>query len=62
MEKKQLSENDAAFRKYLIREVDYWERERWRAEADPRATNNYYIAKEELKDFIKELRQKGFKI
>lgn len=62
MEKKQLTENDQAFRKYLMKEVDYWERERWLEDRDPQATNKYHIAKEELKEFIKELRLKGYKI
>ena len=62
MENKQLSENDKAFRRYLVQEVDYWEKERWREGASPNATNNYYQAKEELREFTKELRQKGFNI
>ena len=62
MEKKRLTENDQALRKHLIREVDYWERERWRDDAPRNATNNYYQAREELKEFTKKLREKGFYI
>tara|TARA_R100000278_G_scaffold89681_1_gene68393 strand:+ start:175 stop:363 length:189 start_codon:yes stop_codon:yes gene_type:complete len=59
MEKKQLSENDKAFLRYLKQEVDYWERERWREGSSPNSTNHYYEAKDELKQFRKELREKG---
>lgn len=59
MENKQLSENDKAFLRFLKQEVDYWEKERWRDGASSNATNNYYQAKEELKDFKSQLRQKG---
>lgn len=62
MEKKQLTANDKAFRKFLIQEVDYWERERWREGASPSATNNYYYAKDELTEFTRELRKKGYNI
>tara|TARA_R100001509_G_scaffold145917_1_gene102680 strand:+ start:244 stop:432 length:189 start_codon:yes stop_codon:yes gene_type:complete len=62
MEKKQLSENDKAFLRFLKQEVDYWEKERWRDDASSNATNNYYQAKEELKDFKAELRKKGYNI
>lgn len=62
MVNKQLSENDKAFRKYLVQEVNYWETERWRDDANPNATNNYYQAKEELREFTRQLREKGFNI
>jgi len=62
MSKENLSEGLIQERKYLTQQVLYWERERWKLDATSNATNNYYLAKKDLKDFYSKCRQKGIKI
>tara|TARA_B000000609_G_scaffold59563_1_gene44192 strand:- start:4675 stop:5067 length:393 start_codon:yes stop_codon:yes gene_type:complete len=62
MTKEKLSEGLIQERKYLTQQVLYWERERWRSDADKNATNNYYLAKKDLKDFYARCRTAGIKI
>tara|TARA_R100001440_G_scaffold32294_1_gene50883 strand:+ start:38 stop:430 length:393 start_codon:yes stop_codon:yes gene_type:complete len=62
MSKEKLSEALIQERKYLTQQVLYWERERWRADSDRNATNNYYLAKKDLTEFYAKCRSAGIKI
>ena len=48
--------------KYLRRQVDRLQDERYRTDARPRIANEIYAAQQELKRYVMELRKKGYNI
>ena len=48
--------------KYLRRQVDRLQDERYRTDARPSITNEIYAAQQELKRYVSELRKKGYNI
>jgi hypothetical protein len=54
-----LSPADEAILKYLRDEVDRKAERQYRRDAGPNARNEYWYAAEDLKRFVRELREKG---
>jgi len=48
--------------KYLRRQVDRLQDERYRTDARPTINNEIYAAQQELKRYVSELRKKGYNI
>jgi len=48
--------------KYLRRQVDRLQDERYRTDARPSINNEIYAAQQELKRYVSELRKKGYNI
>ena len=59
MEEKVLSPADESILKYLRDEVDRKAELQYRRDAGPNARNDYWSAAEDLKRFVRELREKG---
>lgn len=48
--------------KYLRKQVDRLQDERYRTDARPNINNEIYAAQQELKRYVSELRKKGYNI
>ena len=48
--------------KYLRQQVDRLQDERYRTDARPSINNEIYLAQQELKQYVLELRKKGYNI
>ena len=58
----ELSPAEQHILKYLRRQVDRLQDERYRTDARPSITNEIYAAQQELKRYVSELRKKGYNI
>ncbi len=54
-----LSPADESILRYLRNEVDRLAERQYRRDAGPNARNDYWLAAEELKNFVSKLRQEG---
>ena len=59
IEEQVLSPADEAILKYLRDEVDRKAERQYRRDAGPNARNEYWYAAEDLKRFVRDLREKG---
>ena len=59
MEDKELSPADEATLKYLRNQVDQMSERQYRRDAGPNARQDYWYAAEDLKNFVRKLRQEG---
>ena len=59
---KKLSYQQQQELKYFKQQEAQWSEERFKNDADKNAVRNYEYAKQELKNFVTALRQKGYSI